>query len=64
MSTENQENKPQEEIRGTNTSGPRGNSQILNAFKQEFSTTVNVVMAERDDRPSPTAIFVRTPGAR
>ena len=43
MSTENQEIKPQEEIQGTNTRGPRGNSQILNAFKQEFSTTVNNV---------------------
>ena len=43
MSTENQEIKPQEEIQGTNTPGPRGNSQILNAFKQEFSTTVNNV---------------------
>lgn len=41
MSTENEENLANDENK--RVQGPRGNNQILNAFKQEFSTTVNVV---------------------
>ena len=51
MSTENTENEPQET--GKAKPGPKGNNSILNAFKQEFSTTVNNVYVNSLKREVP-----------
>lgn len=43
MSEENTIQKPAAQEPEKQVQGPRGNNAVLNAFKQEFSTTVNVV---------------------
>ena len=49
MSEENIQNPAAKED-PTPVQGPKGNNSILNAFKQEFSTTVNIVHVNSLDR--------------